>query len=63
MGERISSCCTIYGFSSACFLSVAIVGEMEYRYIVSFFVDEDEGGERIWKKEVCSRIRRRKNGQ
>lgn len=29
-------------------------------YVVSFFVDEDEGGERIWKKEVCSRIRIRR---
>lgn len=55
MGDRISSCCTIYGFSSACFLSVAIVGD----------VDEDEGGKRRWKKEVCSRIRirRKKNEQ
>lgn len=34
--------------------------EMEYRYVVSFFVDEDEGGERMWIKEVCSRIRRKR---
>lgn len=30
MGDRTSSCCTIYGFSSAYFLSVAIVGDGGY---------------------------------
>lgn len=36
---------------------------LEDMYVVSFFVDEDGGGKRRWKKEVCSRIRIRRKAK
>lgn len=38
MGDRTSSCCTIYGFSSASFFSVAIVGEIGVYLVFPFLL-------------------------